>query len=296
MKKIITWGILTSLIGVSCAQSDQKKSDVVLPADTHGRYTIVADMLQQHKPDTLAIRQYLEEWEAQDPKNVDLCTCWSNLYLSRSLVSPLQLNIPQGEGMYNMEVDKESQMITLKDSLGNIKGYITPGQTFFSVEYFDKAIAKLDEGLALNPNRLDIWMGKTHAFLMKKDFDKACQNIFLTLRRAKEVGNGWLWTENGPLKEKSFESLSSMTDYAVDMMEADKVTEALQVMDSLIAFRPDYSAFKLVKGDICAKKKLDKDLIDAIVVHDDYDHELDHDAPLSDGQHIAFEEPPPLNH
>ena len=45
-----------------------------------------------------------------------------------------------------------------------------------------------------------------------------------------------------------------------------------------------------------AKKKLDKDLIDAIVVHDDYDHELDHDALLSDGQHIAFEEPHPLNH
>jgi hypothetical protein len=45
-----------------------------------------------------------------------------------------------------------------------------------------------------------------------------------------------------------------------------------------------------------AKKKLDKELIDDIVVHDDYDHELDHDAPLSDGQHIAFEEPHPHNH
>ena len=36
-------------------------------------------------------------------------------------------------------------------------------------------------------------------------------------------------------------------------------------------------------------KKLDKQLIDAVEVHDDYGHVIDHDAPLRDGQHISFE-------
>ena len=36
-------------------------------------------------------------------------------------------------------------------------------------------------------------------------------------------------------------------------------------------------------------KKLDKQLIDGIEVHDAYGHLLDHDAPLSDGQQITFE-------
>ncbi len=261
MKKIITLGILTSLIGVSCAQSNQTNPAVVLPADAHGRYTIVSDMLQQSHPDTVAIRQYLQEWEAQDPKNVDLCTCWFNLYLLQARENVLQFSAPLANGMYNAGVDPDGQAIVIKDSLGNVQGQIEPGQTLYRDQPFNQAIAKLDEGLALNPNRLDIWMGKTHAFLMKKDFDKACDNIFATLRCAKEVGDGWLWMENKPLNETCFEVLSSMTDYAVDMMEADKVTEALQVMDSLIAFRPDYSAFKLVKGDICAKKNLDKEAI-----------------------------------
>ncbi len=74
MKKSIILGILTTLFGVSFAQSKQQNSDIVLPADTHGRYIIVSDMLQQSHPDTLSIRQYLEEWEAKDPKNVDLKT------------------------------------------------------------------------------------------------------------------------------------------------------------------------------------------------------------------------------
>ncbi|MCR4810665.1 MAG: hypothetical protein K5896_12510 [Prevotella sp.] len=36
-------------------------------------------------------------------------------------------------------------------------------------------------------------------------------------------------------------------------------------------------------------KKLDKQLINGIEVHDAYGHLLDHDAPLSDGQQITFE-------
>ncbi|MBQ8097031.1 MAG: hypothetical protein IJ243_08110 [Prevotella sp.] len=38
-------------------------------------------------------------------------------------------------------------------------------------------------------------------------------------------------------------------------------------------------------------KKLDKRLIDMVEVHDAFGHVLDHDAPLSDGQQIVFDEP-----
>lgn len=38
-------------------------------------------------------------------------------------------------------------------------------------------------------------------------------------------------------------------------------------------------------------KKLDKQLIDNVEVHDAMDHVIDHDAPLHDGQHITFEIP-----
>lgn len=40
-------------------------------------------------------------------------------------------------------------------------------------------------------------------------------------------------------------------------------------------------------------KKLDKGLLGSVIVRDAYGHELGHDAPLSDGQHIIFEEPQP---
>ena len=276
MKKSIILGMLATLFGVSFAQSNPQKSTVELPEDSHGRYIVVTGMLQKSKPDTLAIRQYLEEWEAKDPKNVDLSTCWFNLYLSRSRESILQLTVPNGEGEYEYETDKDSQKIVIKDSLGNVKGYLEPGETIYTDTFFNKAIAKLDEGLALNPNRLDIWMGKIQAYLMKKDYSKACDNIFQTLRRAKVVGNGWLWTEDEPINEKSFEAISNMTDYAVQLMEANKVTEALQVMDSLIAFKPDYSAFKLIKGDICAKKKLDEE---ALAIYESLWEEYKEDMP-----------------
>lgn len=38
-------------------------------------------------------------------------------------------------------------------------------------------------------------------------------------------------------------------------------------------------------------KKLDKQLIDHVEVHDAFGHVLDHDAPLSDGQKIIFDHP-----
>jgi len=38
-------------------------------------------------------------------------------------------------------------------------------------------------------------------------------------------------------------------------------------------------------------KKLDKRLIDKVEVYDAYGHQLDHDAPLSDGQKIVFQDP-----
>lgn len=40
-----------------------------------------------------------------------------------------------------------------------------------------------------------------------------------------------------------------------------------------------------------ALKKLDKQLVDSVEVHDSYGHLLDHDAPLVDGQRILFDEP-----
>ena len=40
-------------------------------------------------------------------------------------------------------------------------------------------------------------------------------------------------------------------------------------------------------------KKLDKNLIDQVEVHDAYGHVIGHDAPLSDGQKITFEHPQP---
>ena len=38
-------------------------------------------------------------------------------------------------------------------------------------------------------------------------------------------------------------------------------------------------------------RKLDRKFIDSVEVKDDYGHEIDHDAPLSDGKKIVFDEP-----
>lgn len=38
-------------------------------------------------------------------------------------------------------------------------------------------------------------------------------------------------------------------------------------------------------------KKLDKQLAGGVTVRDAYGHELDHDAPLADGQKLVFDEP-----
>ena len=37
-------------------------------------------------------------------------------------------------------------------------------------------------------------------------------------------------------------------------------------------------------------KKLDRQLIDSVEVKDAYGHEVDHDAPLTDGQKITFDD------
>lgn len=213
----------------------------------HSRITTVNEMLAADQPDTLAIRQYLEEWEKQGPKNADLCTAWFNYYML-----PIQADASVGDG------------IQIRDSLGNIAGSIRPFTGEFPWDHgksLKLAVAKLEEGLKISPSRLDIWMGKTKAFMMVGEYVQASENIYATLRESKKNNNVWTWKEDEPMNEEGIQAIFSQSDYAIDMMESGQIDLAHQVMDSLIAYYPEHSMFKLIKAELYARKRMDNEAL-----------------------------------
>ena len=101
--------------------------------------------------DSLRQKEILIKWERETPKDPELITSYYNYYFlkSRQEIVSLTTNQPSGESL------------VLKDNSNNTAGFL--GSTIHYNEYWiEKAFSKINEGIKLYPNRLDMRFGKIH--------------------------------------------------------------------------------------------------------------------------------------
>jgi tetratricopeptide (TPR) repeat protein len=156
--------------------------------------------------DTVKQLEILTSWENQDPKNPELFTSYFNYYFLKSKQEVLSMSTEQPKG----------ESLSLQDSTGKTAGFIG-SSIYFNPETFNKGIAKIDEGIKLYPNRLDMRFGKIYALGQAKNWQGFTNEIVKTIQYSNENNNQWTWTNNEKKENGKDFFLTSLQDYQLNL-------------------------------------------------------------------------------
>lgn len=156
--------------------------------------------------DTINQLNILRNWEKSDPKDAELYTSFFNYYFGKSKKEFISLSQqkPGGEGY------------VLKDSLNQDAAYLGSHIQFNQTD-FQKGINKIDEGIKLYPNRLDMRFGKIYALGEIEDWKIFTSEIIEAIDVSSTNNNNWTWTNNEKLDEGEKFFLGGIQDYQVQL-------------------------------------------------------------------------------
>lgn len=156
------------------------------------------------KKDTLAQQALLKKWEKAGANDPDFYVAAFNYHVShgRKEVIAMKTGTPEGDAL------------VLKDSLGNIAGYM--GSSIgYDQRDVEKAIAYIDKGIAKFPDRLDLRFGKTHLLGEYKDWQGFTNTILAAIDQSDKNKNKWFWTGGKPLENAKETMLGSLQSYVM---------------------------------------------------------------------------------
>lgn len=135
--------------------------------------------------DTINQLKVLTKWESDAPKDAELFTSFFNYHFmkSRNEVIVTSIEEPKGKGL------------VLKDSINQTSGYIG-SQIHYEQSELKKGFDKIDEGIKLYPNRLDMRFGKIYVFGLIPDWENFTSEIIKTIEYSAKNNNNWTWTNH----------------------------------------------------------------------------------------------------
>ena len=187
--------------------------------------------LMQSEDSTKQI-ELLTKWEAEDANDAELWVCYFNYYFQQSAQEAI--------GLVTEEPDGES--LQLKDSTGQVTGYFT-SSVVYDPEVLQKGFEKINKGIALYPNRLDMRFGKIYALGESKDWEAFTNEIIQTVQYSQTNNNEWTWTGNQKQENGKAFMLEAIQDYQVTLFEEED--EALlqnmrTVAEEILKIYPDH--------------------------------------------------------
>jgi hypothetical protein len=156
--------------------------------------------------DTVNQLKTLKKWEKAEPKNPELFTSYFNFYALNAKKEILSITEEQPEG----------ESLVIKDSIDKKAGYIG-SQTYYNADFVEKAIAKISQGIALHPNRLDMRFGKIYFFGLLKNWDEFTKEIIAAVKHSSTINNNWTWTNNKNREDGKSFFLSSLQTYQMQL-------------------------------------------------------------------------------
>ncbi len=238
MKKTLPAAILLAFYLLSCSSAGESPESVqpvsqpvpvspsAEPAARTGEdyRTAYLDLMDREEYEDLSA--LLEDWEKDFPKDPEMFIAWFNYYLNRNVSSGMSLQ-------ENPPPSGEHLAITDPDT-GEIMGYMCDSTTY-DPEDTGMAIARLNRGLALAPDRLDMHFGKIHILQEIGDYATEAEALMACLSRSAENGNAWLWSRNEPLEEGFSFLVNNIQDYYSLWLNvgSDETLDALKEVSSL---------------------------------------------------------------
>ena len=160
--------------------------------------------------DTSKQIELLKKWESQDPKNPELYTSYFNYYFQKARQERISLT--------GQELKGKTFQIT--DSTGNVAGYLG-SEIHYDSEQLKKGLDKIEEGIELYPDRLDMRFGKIYTLGQAEMWTEFTEEIIKTVRYSKVNNNDWKWTYNEKQENGQEFFLSSLQDYQLQLYQTE---------------------------------------------------------------------------
>ncbi|MDD2984213.1 MAG: tetratricopeptide repeat protein [Crocinitomicaceae bacterium] len=160
--------------------------------------------------DTSMQRQILQQWEVQDPQNAELFTSYFNYYFYKARMEVVSLSSEQ----------PNAESLEIKDSTGNVAGFLA-SNVVYDQATLKHGFDKIDEGIRLYPNRLDMRFGKIYGLGVAEDWESFTNEIVKTIQYSAINKNEWTWTFNEKREHGEELLLSSVQNYQLTLYETE---------------------------------------------------------------------------
>jgi tetratricopeptide (TPR) repeat protein len=182
--------------------------------------------------DTAKQIQLLSKWESANPEDPELFTSYFNYYFlkSRQEFVSLKANQPMGESLQ------------LQDSTGQVEGFLG-SEIVYNLKVLQKGLEKIDEGIKMYPDRLDMRFGKIYALGQAEDWENFTNEIVKTIQYSKENNNDWTWTFNEKKENGKEFFLGSIQGYQVNLYdtENDELLKNMRtIAEEILKIYPDH--------------------------------------------------------
>lgn len=182
--------------------------------------------------DTIKQLQILQEWEKVDSNDAELFTSYFNYYYLKSRQEILSITTDQPSG----------ESLSIEDSLGEEAGYIG-SQILYLNEPLEKCFNKIDEGLLLYPDRLDMRFGKIYVLGQTKNWNRFTEEILKTIRYSTVNNNKWTWKYNEPRENGKEFFLSSIQNYQLTLYNTeddDLLINMRTIAEEILKYYPNH--------------------------------------------------------
>jgi tetratricopeptide (TPR) repeat protein len=182
--------------------------------------------------DTINQLKVLTEWNSANTKEAELYTSYFNYHFMKSKqeILAMSTNEPNGESL------------VLKDSLNQIAGFLG-NTTHFDQKELDKGINKIDEGIKLYPNRLDMRFGKIYVLGEVSDWKNFTSEIQKTIEYSAKNENNWSWTNNEKYDGGEKEFLLDIQTYQLQLYNTgnDNLLKNMgEIANTVLKFYPNH--------------------------------------------------------
>jgi tetratricopeptide (TPR) repeat protein len=181
--------------------------------------------------DTVKQKETLAKWQKADGKNPELFTSYFNYYFQRSRREILSLTQEQPKG----------ESLEFRDSTGN-GGYLGGGVAF-DPKVLQSAFDKIDEGIKLYPDRLDMRFGKIYVLGEVEEWQRFTDEIIKTIRYSITNKNKWTWTNNVKKEDGEDFFFSGLQDYQVKLyntQDDNLLPNIRSIAEEILKIKPDH--------------------------------------------------------
>ncbi len=215
MKKVLNTILLSFIFGLCMGQDFKTEFDTYF-----------------QQGDTVKQMEVLKKWEQKEPKNAELYASYFNYYFTKS--RQVKLGFSNEEPMQeNFSFQNNSNNTTAVQEI----------EYYFDPKVLNKGIQKIDRGISLYPNRLDMRFGKIYVYGQIEDWQKFTDEIIATVKYSKKNKNKWTWTNNEKKENGEEYFLSSLQDYQLQLYDADdsrSLDNMKAIAEEILKYYPEH--------------------------------------------------------